>query len=131
MTTFIESASGVEAGGRTGLTALTTGILFLACIFIAPIAAIIPAAATSAALIYVGILMLQGLKNVDFGDMDQMVPVALMLIGMPISGSIGHAIGLGMISYTVIKLFSGKGKEVSVLTYVISILFLIKFFAVV
>ena len=110
VTTFIESASGVEAGGRTGLTALTTGILFLACIFIAPIAAIIPAAATSAALIYVGILMLQGLKNVDFGDMDQMVPVALMLIGMPISGSIGHAIGLGMISYTVIKLFSGKGK---------------------
>ena len=131
VTTFIESASGVEAGGRTGLTALTAGILFLACIFIAPIAAIIPAAATSAALIYVGILMLQGLKNVDFGDMDQMVPVALMLIGMPISGSIGHAIGLGMISYTVIKLFSGKGKEVSVLTYVISILFLIKFFAVV
>ena len=131
VTTFIESASGVEAGGRTGLAALTTGILFLACIFIAPIAAIIPAAATSAALIYVGILMLQGLKNVDFGDMDQMVPVALMLIGMPISGSIGHAIGLGMISYTVIKLFSGKGKEVSVLTYVISILFLIKFFAVV
>ena len=131
VTTFIESASGVEAGGRTGLTALTTGILFLACIFIAPIAAIIPAAATSAALIYVGILMLQGLKNVDFGDMDQMVPVSLMLIGMPISGSIGHAIGLGMISYTVIKLFSGKGKEVSVLTYVISILFLIKFFAVV
>ena len=131
VTTFIESASGVEAGGRTGLTALTTGILVLACIFIAPIAAIIPAAATSAALIYVGILMLQGLKNVDFGDMDQMVPVALMLIGMPISGSIGHAIGLGMISYTVIKLFSGKGKEVSVLTYVISILFLIKFFAVV
>ena len=131
VTTFIESASGVEAGGRTGLTALTTGILFLACIFIAPIAAIIPAAATSAALIYVGILMLQGLKNVDFGDMDQMVPVSLMLIGMPISGSIGHAIGLGMISYTVIKLFSGKGKEVSVLTYVISALFLIKFFAVV
>ena len=131
ITTFIESASGVEAGGRTGLTAVVTGLLFLACIFIAPIAAIIPAAATSAALIYVGILMLQGLKRVDFDDMDQMVPVALMLIGMPISGSIGHAIGLGMISYTVIKLFSGKGKEVSVLTYVISILFLIKFFAVV
>ena len=131
VTTFIESAAGVEAGGRTGLAALTTGILFLACIFIAPVAAVIPAAATSAALIYVGVLMLQGLKNVDFGDMDQMVPVSLMLIGMPVSGSIGHAIGLGMISYTVIKLFSGKGKEVSVLTYVISLLFLIKFFAVV
>ena len=131
VTTFVESASGVEAGGRTGLTALTTGILFLACIFIAPIAAIIPAAATSAALIYVGVLMLMGLKNVDFGDMDQMLPVSLMLIGMPISGSIGHAIGLGLISYTVVKVFSGKAKDVSVLTYVISLLFLIKFFAVV
>ena len=81
VTTFVESASGVEAGGRTGLTALTTAVLFLACMFIAPIAAIIPAAATSAALIYVGVLMLQGLKNVDFDDMDQMVPVSLMLIG--------------------------------------------------
>ena len=131
VTTFIESASGVEAGGRTGLTALTTGVLFLACMFLSPIAAIIPGAATSSALIYVGVLMLQGLKNVNFDDMDQMVPVALMLIGMPVSGSIGHAIGLGMISYTVIKLFSGKGKEVSVLTYVISVLFLIKFFVVV
>lgn len=131
ITTFIESASGVEAGGRTGLTAVVTGLLFLACIFIAPIAAIIPAAATSAALIYVGILMLQGLKRVDFDDMDQMVPVALMLIGMPISGSIGHAIGLGLISYTVIKVFTGKAKDVSVLTYVISALFLVKFFLIV
>ena len=128
ITTFIESASGVEAGGRTGLTAVVTGLLFLACIFIALIAAIIPAAATSAALIYVGILMLQGLKRVDFDDMDQMVPVALMLIGMPISGSIGHAIGLGLISYTIMKIFGGKAKEVSVLTYVISALFLVKFF---
>ncbi|MBD5098552.1 MAG: NCS2 family permease [Clostridiales bacterium] len=131
VTTFVESASGVEAGGRTGLTALTCGIIFLACMFIAPIAAIIPAAATSAALIYVGVLMLQGLKNVKFDDMDQMVPVALMLIAMPISSSIGHAIGLGLISYTVIKVFSGKAKDVSVLTYVISALFLIKFFLIV
>ena len=130
VTTFVESASGVEAGGRTGLTALTTGVLFLACMFIAPIAAIIPAAATSAALIYVGVLMLMGLKNVKFDDMDQMVPVALMLIGMPVSSSIGHAIGLGLISYTVIKVFSGKTNEVSILTYVISALFLIKFFLI-
>ena len=131
VTTFVESASGVEAGGRTGLTALTTGILFLACIFIAPVAAIIPAAATSAALIYVGVLMLMGLKNVKFDDLDQMVPVSLMLIGMPVSSSIGHAIGLGLISYTVIKVFTGKAKEVSVLTYVISALFLLKFFLIV
>ncbi len=128
VTTFVESASGVEAGGRTGLTAATTGVLFLACIFLAPVAAIIPAAATSSALIYVGVLMLMGLKNVNFEDMDQMVPVALMLIGMPISGSIGHAIGIGLISYTIIKVFGGKAKEVSVLTYAISLLFLVKFF---
>ncbi|MDO4356096.1 MAG: NCS2 family permease [Clostridia bacterium] len=130
VTTFVESASGVEAGGRTGLTALTTGILFLACIFIAPIAAVIPAAATSSALIYVGILMLAGLKNVDFTQMDQLVPVAIMLIAMPISGSVGHAIGLGLITYSVMKVFTGKAKEVSVLTYAISLLFLVKFFLV-
>ncbi len=131
VTTFVESASGVEAGGRTGLTALTTGLLFLACMFIAPIAAIIPAAATSAALIYVGVLMLGGLKNVHFDDMTEIVPVALMLISMPISGSIGHGIGLGLIAYTVIKVFTGKAKDVSVVTYIISALFLVKFFLVV
>lgn len=128
VTSYAESAAGAEAGGRTGLTALTTAFLFLACIFIAPIAAIIPAAATSAALIYVGILMLQGLQKVNFNDMEQMVPVALMLISMPVSGSIGHAIGIALIAYTVIKVFDGKAKEVSVLTYVISALFLVKFF---
>ena len=131
VTTFVESASGVEAGGRTGLTALTAAAMFLACMFIAPIAAIIPAAATSAALIYVGILMLQGLQNINFNDIDQIVPVFLMLLAMPISGSIGHGIGLAMISYTVIKVCSGKFKDVSILTWIISILFIVKFFAVV
>ena len=130
VTTFVESASGVEAGGRTGLTALTTGIMFLACIFIAPIAGIIPAAATSSALIYVGVLMVAGLKNVNFDDICQSVPVALMMIAMPISGSIGHAIGIGLITYTVIKVFTGKAKDVSVLTYVLSLIFLLKFFIV-
>ena len=130
VTTFVESASGVEAGGRTGLTALTTGIMFLACIFIAPIAGIIPAAATSSALIYVGVLMVAGLKNVDFDDICQALPVALMMIAMPISGSIGHAIGIGLITYTVIKVFTGKAKDVSVLTSVLSLIFLLKFFIV-
>lgn len=128
VTTFVESASGVEAGGRTGLTALTTGIMFLACIFIAPIAAIIPPAATSAALIYVGVLMLTGLKNINFDEIEQCLPVAIMLIAMPVSGSIGHGIGLGLISYTVIKVFTGKTKDVSVLTYVLSFIFVVKFF---
>ncbi len=128
VTTFVESASGVEAGGRTGLTALTTGIMFLACIFISPIAAIIPPAATSSALIYVGILMLSGLKNIDFEDIFQAAPVVVMLIAMPVSGSIGHAIGLGLIIYTVLKVFTGKAKEVKLLTYILSLLFLVKFF---
>ena len=128
VTTFVESASGVEAGGRTGLTAFVTGLVFLACMFISPIAAIIPAPATSAALIYVGILMLSGLKNIDLTDMSIVAPVFIMLLAMPVSGSIGHGIGLGLITYTVIKLFTGKAKDISVLTYVISALFLIKFF---
>ena len=118
-------------GGRTGLTALTTGLLFLASMFIAPIAAIIPAAATSSALIYVGLLMLTGLKKVDFEDISQSLPAALMLIAMPISGSIGHGIGLGMIAYCVIKVFTGKARDVSVLTFGIAALFLVKFFLVV
>ncbi len=128
VTTFIESAAGVEAGGRTGLTAITTGIMFLLCMFLAPIAAIIPAAATSSALIYVGILMLQGLREVEFDDISQCVPVFIMLIAMPISSSIGHGIGLALISYVVIKFFTGKKEEISPLTYVLSIIFIIKFF---
>ena len=131
VTTFIESASGVEAGGRTGLTALTTAVMFLLCMFIAPIAALIPAPATSAALIYVGILMLSGLKNVDWDDILQVIPVALMLIFMPITGSIGHGIGMALISYSVVAAFTGKAKEVSILTYVLSALFLAKFFIIV
>lgn len=130
VTTFIESASGVAAGGRTGLTAITCGICFLLCMFLAPIAAIIPAAATSSALIYVGILMMSGLKNVDFDDMSIGVPVTIMLIGMPISGSIGHAIGLAMISCTFIKVCTGKFKEISIITYIISLIFIIKFFLI-
>ena len=131
VTTFVESASGVEAGGRTGLTSLTAAFMFLACLFVSPVVAIIPAAATSSALISVGVLMLQGLKNINFDDIDQIVPVFIMLLAIPISGSIGHGIGLAMISHMVIKVFSGHAKEVSVLTYVISALFLVKFFAVV
>ncbi|MCR5836672.1 MAG: NCS2 family permease [Lachnospiraceae bacterium] len=131
VTTFVESASGVEAGGRTGLTALTTGIVFLACTFIAPIAAVIPPAATSSALIYVGVLMVSGLKNIDFEDISQTLPVALMMIAMPVSGSIGHAIGIAIISFVVVKVFTGKAKDVSLLTYIIAAIFLVKFFLIV
>ncbi|MDO4987563.1 MAG: NCS2 family permease [Synergistes sp.] len=128
ITTFVESAAGVEAGGRTGLTALTTGFLFLLCLFISPIAAIIPAAATSSALLYVGVLMISGLRALDFNDKLNNVPVLLMLIAMPISGSIGHAIGIGIITYSLINLVNGNGSRVSMLSWIISILFIIKFF---
>ena len=128
VTTFVESAAGVEAGGRTGLTALVVGVMFLLSMFIAPIAAIIPAAATSSALIYVGILMLGNLKSIDFSDRTQLVPVCFMLLAMPVSGSIGHGIGLALITYTIMKVVTGKAKEVSALTYVLSLLFLVKFF---
>jgi AGZA family xanthine/uracil permease-like MFS transporter len=130
VTTFVESASGVEAGGRTGLTALTCGIVFLLCMFIAPIAAMIPAAATSSALIYVGVVMLQGLKNIDLDRFDQVVPVALMLIAMPISSSIGHAIGIGLIAFSVINLTTGEGNKKYALTYILALIFLVKFFLV-
>ncbi|MCR4705219.1 MAG: NCS2 family permease [Lachnospiraceae bacterium] len=128
VTTFLESNSGVEAGGRTGLTALTAGVLFLVALFLAPIAAIIPAAATSAALIYVGVLMLSGLKALNFDDLTQTAPVFIMLLAMPVSGSIGHGIGLALITYTVLMLFTGRRKEISPLTFVLSIVFLVKFF---
>lgn len=128
VTTFIESASGIEEGGRTGLTAIFTGLMFLACIFIAPIAALVPAAATSAALIYVGVLMLAELRYLDWSDISHSVPVTFMLLAMPISSSIGHGIGIALITYSVIKLCTGRGKDVSALTYVLSFLFLIKFF---
>ena len=128
VTTFVESASGVEAGGRTGLTAIVTAVMFLMCIFLAPIAAIIPAAATSSALIYVGILMFSNLKNIDFEDPYQIMPAAVMVLAMPISGSIGHGIGLALITYTVMKVCTGKFKDVSILTYVLSAIFLVKFF---
>lgn len=128
VSTFVESASGVEAGGRTGLTALVTGTLFLMSMFIAPIAAIIPAAATSAALVYVGYVMMCGIKKINFDKVEEGLPVTLMLIAMPISESIGHGIGIGLISFTIISILKGKAKEIPIITYIISILFLIKFF---
>lgn len=129
VTTYVESASGVEAGGRTGLSALISAILFLLCIFISPIIGVIPPAATSAALIYVAILMISDIRKIDLGNISSSAPTALMLIAMPITGSVGYGIGLGIISYTVISLLTGKRKDISALTYVLTVLFLIKFFA--
>lgn len=128
VTTFIESAAGVEEGGKTGLTSVVTGICFLACMFFAPIAALIPAPATSAALIFVGVLMIGALKEVDYSDFSASVSVVLMLVLMMVTSSIGNGIGMGLISYSIIKICIGKGKDVSILTIILSILFLLKFF---
>ncbi len=130
VTTFIESASGVEAGGRTGLASIVTGFLFLACMFIAPIAALIPPPATSAALIFVGILMMGSLKEVDYTDYTQVVPVVLLLIFMLGTSGIGNGIGIGLIAYSVLKICTGKIKEVSWLTILLSVLFIAKFFII-
>lgn len=130
ITTFIESAAGVEAGGRTGLASIVTGILFLASMFIAPIAALIPPPATSAALIFVGILMLGSLKEVDYTDYTQVVPVVLLLIFMLGTSGIGNGIGIGLISYSILKICTGKIKEVSWLTVLLSVLFIAKFFII-
>lgn len=128
VTTFIESASGVEEGGRTGLTSVVTGLMFLLCMFIAPIAALIPAPATSAALIFVGVLMMGSLKEIDYSDYAQVVPVALLLIFMIGTSGIGNGIGIGLISYSIIKICTGKFKDVTALTLVLSLLFIGKFF---
>ena len=120
----------MEAGGRTGLTSLVTGILFLLCMFISPIAALIPAPATSSALVFVGMLMMGSLKDVDYGDVAGVLPVVLMLVFMMVTSSVGNGIGIGLITYSVLKICTGKAKEVSWLTIVLAVLFILKFFIV-
>ena len=127
VTTYIESSSGAEAGGRTGLAAIVTGLMFLVCMFIEPLFALIPSAATSSALIYVGTLMLHGLTKIDLSDVSNSIPVFVMLLAMPVSGSISNGIGLALITYSGIKVVTGKSNDVSWLTWIASVIFLIKF----
>lgn len=128
ITVFIESAAGIGEGGKTGLTSVVTAFCFLACMFLAPIAALIPAPATSAALIFVGVLMLGSLKDIDYNDYSQSVPIVLMLLFMMVTSGIGNGIGIGLIAYSIIKIFTGKYKEVSGLTIVLALMFAGKFF---
>ncbi|HHI01060.1 MAG TPA: NCS2 family permease [Thermococcus litoralis] len=125
VTTYIESAAGIEEGGRTGMTALVTGLLFLAIgLFIAPIAQAIPAFATAPALVIVGYYMLGAIRGVDFDDASEAIPAFLVLITIPYTYSIADGIGMGFISYTIIKLFSGRGKEIHPLMYVLALIFI-------
>lgn len=126
-TTFVESASGVAAGGRTGLTSLVTSICFTACLFLSPLAGIIPSCATAPALIYVGVLMLKGFGKVNMEDLRSAVPAFLTLFMMPMTYSIANGIGIGSIAYVLISIFTGKYTKKDIVVTLISILFIFKF----
>jgi AGZA family xanthine/uracil permease-like MFS transporter len=116
-TTYIESAAGVEEGGRSGLTSVVVGILFLLCIFLAPIAGIVPAEATAPALIIVGFLMMVQVKDIPWSDWEQGIPALFIIVFMPFSWSITNGIAWGFIIYVFIKLVLGKARQVNGLLY--------------
>jgi AGZA family xanthine/uracil permease-like MFS transporter len=127
VTSYVESSAGVEAGGRTGLTAVVVGLLFLLAIFFSPLAAIVPAYATSGALIYVAILMLGGMEKLDWSDATELVPSLIMVVMIPLTFSIANGIALGFISYVVIKAFVGEIKSVSSGAWFLFAIFVAKF----
>ncbi len=127
-TSYIESASGVAAGGRTGLTAVVVAALFLLSLFFAPLAGSIPAYATAGALMYVAVLMTSSLARVEWEDISEAAPVLIAAFTMPLTYSIADGIALSFISYAVIKLLSGQGKQVSLAVYALAALFIAKFF---
>ncbi|WP_188009377.1 NCS2 family permease [Grimontia hollisae] len=126
-TSYIESVSGVAAGGRTGLTAVTVGVMFMLALFFSPLAGMVPAYATAGALFYVAILMMSGLVSVNWRDLTEAAPVVVVCLLMPLTYSIAHGIGLGFISYCAIKAFSGKGRDIPISIWVLAALFLLKF----
>ena len=126
-TTFVESAAGVGAGGRTGFASVITAICFALCLFLTPLAKLVPACATAPALIYVGVLMLKGFAKVDMDDVRSAVPAFLALIMMPLTYSISNGIGIGCIAYTLITLCTGKYKKSDIAVTVIAILFVLRF----
>jgi len=125
-TAYLESASGVQAGGRTGLTALAVAVLFLACLFIAPLAGVVPAYATAPALLFVACLMLSDLGDVEWGDSTESIPAAVTALGMPFTFSIAEGIAFGFITYAALKLLTGRAREVAPVVWVIAALFLFK-----
>jgi AGZA family xanthine/uracil permease-like MFS transporter len=122
VTSFIESASGVEQGGRTGLTGIVVAILFLFALFFSPVIAMVGSypPITAPALVVVGAMMLQNVARIDWKDRTETIPAFLALLGIPLSYSIADGLALGFISYPLIKLFSGRGREISWLTYILA-----------
>ena len=127
VTTFVESASGVAEGGRTGLTSVVVSICFAVCLFLSPVASIVPSCATAPALIFVGVLMLKNFSKVDMDDMLSAVPAFLTLVMMPLTYSISNGIGIGAIAYVLIALFTGKYKKKDIVVTIIALLFAVRF----
>jgi len=127
VTTYVESAAGVAAGGRTGLTALTTAVCFALAAFFLPIVSIVPEAATAPALILVGVMMMGAITNINWSEFSEAIPALLTLAGMPFTFSIANGIAFGFISYSVIKLLSGKGREVHWIIHLLALLFILRF----
>ena len=124
---YIESAAGVQEGGRTGLTALVCGLLFVACLFLAPLAQSVPAYATAAALLFVASIMARSLADIDWDDVTESAPAVIAALAMPLTYSIAEGIGLGFICYVLIKLVSGKASDCSLAAYLIATIFALKY----
>ncbi len=127
VTSYVESSAGVEAGGRTGLTAITIGLFFLVAIFFSPLASMVPAYATAGALIYVAILMLGGMEKLNWSDNTELLPALIMIIMIPLTFSIANGIALGFIAYVALKVSSGKINDVSSGAWFLALIFLAKF----
>ena len=127
VTSYVESSAGVEAGGRTGLTAITIGLFFIVAIFFSPLASMVPAYATAGALIYVAILMLGGMERLDWSDNTELLPALIMIIMIPLTFSIANGIALGFIAYVALKVSSGKINDVSSGAWFLALIFLAKF----
>ena len=128
VTSYVESTAGVAAGGRTGLTSLSTAVLFLLALFLAPLFLLIPTAATAPALIMVGFLMMRPVTGIDFSDPTEGIPAFLAIVMMPFAYSIADGIVYGVISYVLLKIAAGKFREISVVSWVLFVIFLLRFF---
>ncbi|MBN2480509.1 MAG: NCS2 family permease [Bacteroidales bacterium] len=126
ITSYIESAAGISAGGKTGLTALVVALLFIAALFLSPVFLMIPSSATTPALIIVGLFMISPVKNINLGDYSESIPVFLTIIMMPLAYSISEGIVFGIFSFVLLKLFTGHRKEISVVMYILCILFILR-----
>ena len=127
VTTFVESSSGIAAGGRTGLSSVVTAVCFLLALALAPLTGFVPGAATNAALIFVGVLMMSSVKNIDWDDITEAVPAFICIVGMPFCYSISDGIFLSMIAHVIIKLCSGKLKDISIIESILAVLFVLKY----